>query len=171
MKPLFKREQLVNSGGNQGTVALFRELSYGRVNNFDPILTLNEADKDGYISARRIYLECNDVTEYAFAMRLLGSWSHWKKMQNTAKLKPYIKEWREELEAKLRSEAVAKVIEVSQSDSTSAVGAARYIADKGWDITSKRGRPSKDEVEREKKTQAKIKNTVSADLKRLGLRH
>jgi len=46
--------------------------------------------------------------------------------------------------------------------------ASKWLADKGWEVDApKRGRPSKQEVEKETKQQAKVKLAVMNDYKRL----
>jgi hypothetical protein len=47
--------------------------------------------------------------------------------------------------------------------------AAKYLADKGYAVLNKRGRPSSEEVERELRVQAGASKELEDDMKRLGL--
>ncbi len=48
------------------------------------------------------------------------------------------------------------------------VNAAKYLAEKGY--LPKRGRPSKEEVERERKIQAGVNKELESDMERIGLK-
>jgi hypothetical protein len=89
-------------------------------------------------------------------MALVGSWSHWKKLLKRAWFRECRDRWKEELEIKLRSDAIKEMIE--QSKGIKGGPAARWLAEKGWAPT--RGRPSKDEVAAERKQQAGIKTEI-----------
>jgi|TARA_R110000796_G_scaffold104371_1_gene214207 hypothetical protein len=154
-------------GGNFITQALFLELSYNDTRY--SIYTLDDDDKEfkgeTYYSLKKLYLLCDDVTEYTFATTWLGGWQHWQRLlEKTTSLHPYIESWREELEVKLRSQGLLGVLE---SASNGNYNAQKYLTDKGWD--TKRGRPSKEEVSGEKKKKAMIKSEVDEDAQRIGL--
>ena len=120
------------------------------------VFTLAEQDKHGLLSLHRLYMEIADPTEYEFAMRVFGSWAHWKLFHNLRWFKPYLDAWRDELEIKIRSDAIKKVIEQSKDEKNS--NAAKWLAEKKWKLT--RGRPSKEEVTREVKVEAKLSDEV-----------
>ena len=157
--------------GNWYTQALFYELTYTRPENAMYTLKDNAIDikVNGEVrtlpSIKQAFLECEDPTEYTFATTYLGGWSHWKRLcEKTKLLHPYIEEWREELEVKLRSEGIRQVAEHAKSDK--GFQASKWLAEKGWD-EKKRGRPSKEEKERELKIQTKIGKEVDDDLTRI----
>lgn len=157
--------------GNWYTQALFLELSY---NNKDNVMyTLKEHDVEVEIngelrllpSIKRLFVECGDPTEYLFATTYLGGWAHWKRIcEKTKALHPYIEEWREELEVKLRSQGIQQMAEHARGEK--GMQASKWLAEKGWE-EKKRGAPSKAEKERELKIQSKIHQEVDDDLQRI----
>lgn len=157
------RSRLKDSMGRVITQSLFLE------NGYDTdlaVYTLTDEDKDYkgkvYPSLRRLYLECMDPTEYVFATTYLWGWEHWLRLQNNKLMQPHIASWREELEVKLRAQAIRQI-------RTAALGnfnAAKWIADGSW-TTKTRGRPSKAELEREKKIRERAAEEGSADSDRI----
>lgn len=141
------------------TQALFLELEYKP--EF-AMYTLKDEDHEYkgvlYPSIKRLYLECEDVTEYEFANKYFASWSHWKRLQKNARIADHISDWREELEVKLRAQAIRNIIDQTTSDSQGSFQAAKWLADRGWDKRAA-GRPSKVEKEKEDR----IKDRVSAE--------
>ena len=118
-----------------------------------------------YPSLKRLYIECNDPTEYKFATKYLGGWKHWQRLTSGSNklLLSIVEEWRLELEVKLRSEGINSMHALTKEGN---VNASKWIAEKGW-APKGRGRPSKEEVTRERKVQAAIKSEVQDDLSRL----
>lgn len=160
--PLYK-----DTMGRFRTQSLFWEFKYRA---FIPVFTLKDEDHTvkgvTYISMRRLYLEYGDPTEYEFAMGVLGSWAHWMKITQNTLLRVYVVKWREELELKLRAEAIREVRYISQDPTNKGrLGAAKWMADKGWD--KKRGRPSKAEVTKERKLVAGVHDDLDEDYNRI----
>ncbi len=145
------------------TTALFRETGYGKGKD---IFTLEDEDfiQQGktFYSLKKRYLECRDPHEYTFAVKWIGSWKHWLRIKESERLRPHVEEWADELEVKLRSEGLAKIM---KEDS---YNANKYIADKGWNKVA--GRPTKEAVAGERKKQAAIRGEVSDDADRLGIK-
>lgn len=157
------KDKMVDVLGRPLTQSLFLELGY----NDAAIYTLKDEDftYEGkrMPSIKRLYLEMADPTEYEFAVACFLNWNHWQRItENKACLK-YITQWREELEVKLRSQAVKMNIAAAKSGSYQA---AKWIADRGWQ-TRGAGRPSKDDVQRETRIQSKINDEYGADVLRL----
>jgi len=157
--------------GNFITQGLFYELCYASPKN--AIYTLKDEDMEITVegevrqlqSIKQLYLECEDPTEYEFATKYLGGWKHWQRLCNkTTNLHPYIEDWREELEVKLRSKGVKSMIKHSMSDKGQQ--AAKWLSDKGW-AEKKRGAPSKEEKARELKIQTRMVDVLDHDLSRL----
>ena len=126
-------------------------------------LTDRDKEKDGvvYPSLRRLYLELEDPAEYEFANKYLWGWDHWQKMVGNQVLFEYIRLWREELEVKLRARGIRAVIE--QADKN--FNAAKWVADGHWNV--RRGRPSKEELEREKKVRERAVKDAEGDSDRI----
>ncbi len=114
--------------------------------------------------ARTLYIECGDPTGYLFAVKHLGGWKHWLMMKNSSALSSKIEEWEEELEVKLRSDAVKNMIKLSDGDK--GYQANKFLVDGGW-LRRKAGRPTKESINKEKKIQAELYTELesSVDLK------
>jgi hypothetical protein len=149
--------------GRYITQSLFLELGY----NEDAIYTLKDQDHfhNGklYISAKKLYLEMEDPTEYKFAITYFCGWKHWQKMSENKAIRKHIEEWREELEYKLRSEGVKAMIVQAR---TGSFQASKWLNDRGWEKRAA-GRPSEAEIEREKEFQTRAKDEYGADVLRL----
>lgn len=116
-----------------------------------------------YPSAKRLYLELEDPTEYEFATTYFLGWNHWQRICANKNVAEHINLWREELEVKLRSRAVKMNIAAAKNGNYQA---AKWLADRGW-LNRAAGRPSKAEVNKELKIAAAIENEYAADVVRL----
>ena len=163
MKQLPKKADLVDVTGRPITQSLFLEIGYSDM----AVYTLKDEDYDYqgkyYFSLKRLYLELADPTEYEFATKYLLGWKHWKRLCANKAIRTHIDEWREELEMKLRCQGVRSMITSAENGNYQA---SKWLNDRGWEQRGA-GRPSKEEVEREKKYQAKVDNEFGADVLRL----
>jgi len=154
---------MIDVGGRPLTQSLFLEVGYSEF----AIYTLKEDDHEyngkKYPSLKRLYLEIADPTEYDFANMCLLNWKHWQRLCENKLIRKYIDDWREELEVKLRSRGVKAAMYEANSGNFQA---AKWVADRGWS-TRGAGRPTKAEVEREKRIQAGIVDEYEADVIRL----
>lgn len=157
---------MVDTSGRYLTQGLFLEINYDRRH---AVYSMKENDYEFegklYPSLKRLYLEHEDPLEYDFATTYLGGWRHWQRIVNNAMISKHIEEWREELEIKLRSRAVKDIIDKS-SDPAAGFQAAKWLADRGWDKRGA-GRPSKEEIEREKNIKERMAEEFSGDIARL----
>ena len=128
--------------------------------------TLKPYDHDGSVSMKQLYLAANDPTEYKFAIEVLGSWEHWQKLISSDWFHSYVAAWRDELEVKLRSEAIVSIHKQANEN----VSAAKWIAEKQYAQKGKVGRPTKEETAHTKKVQAMIDQETEEELNRLGIR-
>lgn len=162
-KKLPTKDKMVDSGGKPLTQSLFLEIGYTE----QAVYTLKDQDHEHngktYPSLKRLYLEAEDPTEYLFATTYLLGWRHWQRLCENKALRRHIDEWRDELEVKLRSRGVMQAIKNAE---LGGFQAAKWLADRGWD-TRGAGRPSKEEIEKEKKIQAAISDEYGADIVRL----
>lgn len=136
------------------------------------LYTLKREDHLGYISLYRLFMNEGDLTEYRFATKYLDGWSHWQELSQSSWFKPYIEDWRHELEVKVRSLALVSIQAVAADPSHSAsFQANRYLLEGVWKPAgaSKRGRPTKDEVKAEIIAQATSNGKINDDAKRIGL--
>jgi hypothetical protein len=177
----YKFSDLKDKLGRFRTQSLFWEFAFlnnlrEEENVLDPIWTIKDYDieKEGivYPSLKQIYMSYDHIPgfEYDFAMEVFNSWDHWVKLTDSsnASLRTEFKAWREELEIKIKANAIRAVMQKSKMDDAQGFNAAKYLADKGYAPT--RGRPSKEEVEREKKIQAGVSKELESDMERLGLK-
>ncbi len=146
------------------TVSLFLELNYDEA----AVYSLKEnhwthATRGFYPSIKRLYVEMEDPTEYEFANTYFLGWKHWQQICASKVMMRYIKEWREELEVKLRCKGVKSLLD---NANTGNYQAAKWLVDRGW-ATRPAGRPSKSEIEGEKALQARIHEEYADDIQRL----
>lgn len=150
--------------GRPLTQSLFLEIGY---NLQYAIYTFKHYDHDfkgtTYTSIRNKYLEMEDITEYEFANKYFIGWNHWKRLCENKVIRKEVNEWREELELKLRVKGIQSVIKSAEKGGFQS---AKWLVDRGWDVRAA-GRPSKEEIEREKKFQARANDEFSADILRL----
>lgn len=157
------RDTQLDELGRPITQSLFLEMGY----TSNAIYTLKDVDYTYkgklYPSAKRLYLELGDPTEYEFATKYFLGWDHWQRICANKLVSEHIMKWRDELEVKLRSQAVRMNIEAAKNGNYQA---AKWLADRGW-LTRAAGRPSKAEVAKELKVAADIQNEYGADVIRL----
>ena len=134
----------------------------------DCVFTLKDQDyinQDGVylFSLQRLYLAISDPTEYEFALEVFGSWRAWQDLKECKWMKTHVTQWVELLEIKMRSEALVGLQRTARGQSNSAITAQKFLAEKGWDKSSKRGRPTKEELERTKRIAAGIEEEIGDD--------
>lgn len=130
-----------SSTGQHYLKPIFYELDLSE-NKDVSLYTLKDQDHEvngkKYPSLRRLYIETADPTEYEFAKLFLDGWSHWKKLRACSWFQEYLNEWMEELEVKLRSQALSNVIDMSKSKTHQQHWQAnKFLADRGWIPTEK----------------------------------
>ena len=157
------KDQMYDSTNRPITQSMFLEIGYTDA----AIYTLKEDDYEYngkiYPSLKKLYLLTEDPTEYEFAKTYLLGWRHWLRLCENKVIRKHIDEWREELEVKLRSKAVMQAI---KNANKGGFQAAKWLADKGWD-GKRAGRPSKADVEKERKIAANINQEYAGDVVRL----
>lgn len=157
------KRTLTDSSGKPLTQGLFLEIGYGD----SAIYTLKDDDYEynGRFlpSIKKLYLEMEDTTEYEFSNKFFLGWSHWQRICNNKVLRKHIDEWRTELDLKLRARAVKLMIGQADGGGYQAV---KWLADRGWD-NKKAGRPTKEDIESEKKAIARVESEYGSDVVRL----
>lgn len=160
------KSKLVDGMGKPLTQGLFLEIGY---NTDYAIYTLKENDYTYkgrvYPALKRLYLLEEDPTEYTFATKYLLGWNHWKRMCENNQIRKHVDEWREELELKLRSQAIRDMQNLCASESGN-FSAAKFLADRGWDKRAA-GRPSKAEKERNLRIEQRLDDEFNNDVARL----
>lgn len=125
-------------GGHWRTTSLFHGAPYAT----DPLFHIEDL--------KQLYLQMEDLTEYAFATKYLGGWEHWKALLKSYWFMEHLNKWRTELELKLKAEALQALIDESRIGGKNSYDAKKYLISKGWVAKeaegSRRGRPSKAEI-------------------------
>jgi len=176
--PLLDRSIFLDKMGRLRTQSLFREFE---ISGYPALFTLSPegdyTDPDTgryYVSLRRLFVESLDPTEYTFAQRAFGSWHHWDRIRNLLWFEPYVSEWRKELDARLSSigsRAIIESVEGTRPDLS--IPSAKFLANKEWRSggtkAPKRGRPTREEIEGERKRAASERRDLEEDAERIGL--
>lgn len=158
---------------NSNGVLLLKEMFYEHaLNKGNVLFTLKDQDHTvgsiTYPSLYRLYMEANDTTEYVFAMANLEGWTHWTSLSNSAFFREYILRWREELELRLRAEALANIQKMSKSGGREAFQASKYLVDGGYlPKKNTKGRPSKAQISEAANQMAEEDKRLKDDFSRL----
>jgi hypothetical protein len=154
------------------TVSLFWERRRPETEKkYPPLFTLKDKEHvvngKEYVSLKRLYMSYDHVPgmEYEFAMDTFGDWLQWKEIAEKSAIRDIIQEWRDELDIRIKASAVKNLLQLSKDN----LAASRAIL-AGEHKERQRGRPSKAEVEREKKIAAGVRDNLDADMERLGLK-
>ena len=115
------------------------------------------------------YLKIADPTEYRFAIRCVGSWAKWEALCSEDPIKSVVDLWRRELEVKLRSEALQRIMNVASDPEgpRECLPANRYLLEANFSNKDRVGRPSKVAALAEAKKIVQHQNNVAEDYKRL----
>lgn len=114
------------------------------------------------------YLRISDPTEYFFVSRIGLSWERWEELYNDLKYKPTIELWRRELEAKIKSDAMARILDAAKGETRDSLQANKFLLDSPWvKETTGRGRPSRQDVLSEANKIAVSEQRIADDYKRV----
>jgi hypothetical protein len=124
-----------------------------------------------YPSLYRFYMSMEDFTEFEFASKYFESFQHWKEISNSAWFAPYIAEWREELELKIKARNLKSLIEKAEVD----VSVAKFLLGKKWVDDAQirnpgvnlRGRPSKEEIKGHLRLITMEERKIEEDIERM----
>ena len=123
-----------------------------------------------YPSLKKIYMSYDHVPghEYEFATERLGGWEHWIRLTKGFQTRAFIAQWREELEIKIKANAIKSMIKTSIEGGSPGTTASKWLAEKGYVPT--RGRPSKEEKAGFLKQEDAVNKEIEDDLARVGLK-
>jgi hypothetical protein len=151
---------------------IFYDFNKSRHEDYPPIYTMREEPFNGLPSAYLIYMYSN--SEYEAALKLVGSWQHWLKLLKSG---PFVngqddysqwlglQAWRDEKEIMDKATAYLQLqVQAGQGS----VPAQKIIFD-GVKTASKRGRPSKEQIQKAAAEQAHSLRETKSDLKRIKL--
>lgn len=149
------RHLLHSANGNKLTTGLFEEFSRDDT-TVTPLFKLSDW--------RKTYVELADPTGYEAAMQLIGSWEHWLALMESPAFRMHVDRWNQEVEVKLRSEALKQLMK--QSRLPTGTAAAKFLAEAGFVERDKRKKKDKEQDDAAGKA---AKSKVADDAKRLGL--
>lgn len=125
-----------------------QETALYTLKDYDFTKTYDDGTVKTYPSLSRRYVDMEDVGEFEFANKYFLNYEHWIRCTKAWFFKPYIKQWREELAAKLKSRAIAKIVaELDNPSSKNYYNALKFVHDAKWLVEEKkeargRGRPA-----------------------------
>lgn len=156
----------LRSSGQWRTESLFHELT----RTYPGIWTVRDYDyhRNGkvYPTLRPIYLECEDPTEYSFAIEVFGEWEPWKRIRESKTVqKAFLNSWREELDVRLISKGLKGIINQANKKEAG-LGASKYLVERGWLSQDDRGRPSQKRIAQEAKKIERVKDELEEELER-----
>ena len=161
------------TSGRYRTISLFWELRDAE--DKQALFTTKPEDivRDGveYKSMKKLYFSYDHAPgfEYDFAIEVLGSWDHWQKLVTGSKeLREMIQSWKDELDIRLKAQGIKAIMKHSLDDDPKGLQAAKYLVEKGY--AKRAGRPSKEDVQRELKSDDKAAKDRADDLARIGLK-
>lgn len=138
------------------------------------VYTLKDQDHEGYPSLYRLYMACDDPTEYTFATTYLDGWDHWERLAKAPWFREYIDRWRKELHLRVRAEALRRLRqEAAEAENKNAFSANRFLLDGNWHNhepgakASRRGRPSHDEIKKAADQIAEDAHRIQSDFDRI----
>lgn len=114
------------------------------------------------------YMRIGDPTEYTFVTRYIGTWDIWESMYTDDNYKIIIDAWRRELETKIKSDAINRIIDAAKGETRDALQANKFLLDTPWlKEDTKRGRPTKQDVLSEANKIAVNDQRIAEDYKRI----
>lgn len=146
------------------TTSLFYELCTPKERNAGALYSLERRDT-GLLCLRDMYLAMGDVLEDTFAKTYFESVAHWELVSNHEAIKPYITGWRKELELRIRSEALQKIVEHAEQPTPTGFQAAKFLVQGLWKSDEERERtPNKAKITKnEIKNRAKEQSSFDLD--------
>lgn len=136
---MMDRSKVTDRHGKNIILGLFKEFVRPDV-KFKPIYTIPQV--------KQMFLDSRDPSEYSAAMEVVGDWDHWLTLRNHPNLKGHVDKWLQEMEVKMRSEAIQQLRMHAKAPGGTA--AAKWLADKGYvEEKVKVGRPRKVQEEKD----------------------
>lgn len=163
---------IVTQRGRRLTKQLFHEMWVGlpeEGRTHSPKFTLHR-DKPGLINFGREYIQYGDMTGYKMANKYLEDYYHWNLLMKANWFKEAKAIWDEEIEARLHAESMETLLAIAKGEGPQAIQAAKFIATKGYkdkQALSKRGRPTKDQLEGQIKRELEDAKVISNDAARI----
>jgi len=167
------------------TKSLFKEYLFGdtfangdvviplfTIDDFDSWYTLPDGSVVPVYSFKQLYISQDDPTEYRQAKFILGSVDHWEALKRCDWMLPLFKAARKELQLKLESEFFQAIKEkgLTGKQEATQLAAFKTLLSEMKERDSerpRRGRPSKDEVQKNLQELSKEEKRVQEDWNRI----
>ena len=161
----YDKSRLMGQEGRQLTQSLFLEFGY---HEKYALFTLKGEDTEHFgrkmFSLKKLFLGHEDILQYDFATTYLTDWKHWQRIKANKLFSSHIEEWEEELELKLRSNAVRGIIDMTAGEAP--FQASKWLADRGW-APKAAGRPTALEKKKAAKVKERLDDEFSGDVLRM----
>lgn len=128
----------------------------------EPVYTLKDRPHKGLPSAYEIYMDSS--TEYEAAMRIVGSWKHWKKLCRAKFFQVHVNEWREERVQMEEAMAHTVLLNTLEKDN---ITAAKSILESNKKNNKGAGRPTTQAVTGELKKAAEERSNLESIVNRM----
>lgn len=139
-------------GADRGAIrtkSLMADIIY-EDSKYEPVYYMRqEKSDDKYISLKEVYMQIADPTEYQFATLCFYNYQQWETICLTPWAVNVVAQWREELQIKLRSEAVKEIFTMTidpEVKETSRLQALKWLADHGFVNKTHKNKVAKDVV-------------------------
>ena len=118
---------------------------------------------------KKAFMEVRDPIGFNFAESHLGGFDQLERLHKFVWFKREWDKWQKELRASIKAEALKRIQEIASEGSTQSLAAAKYLANGEYldEASSKRGRPTKEEVTGELKRQVKAIEIRNEDYNRM----
>lgn len=127
---------------------------------------------EGLESFKEVFVSLMDPTGYKWAESRLGSWEHFKRLMKCSWFREEVDAAVDEIKTIFRTQALDNIRVITKDEEApqaTKLAAARYLAEAGWEAReSKRGRPSKAEVQGALKRETEARLEGEEDLARIG---
>ncbi len=111
-----------------------------------------------------VFIKCCDPTEYKAAIELCGTWKEWNRFKREwPGFNIILDVWLQEVEVKIRSDAVLSLISKAKNDPSS----AKFLAEGKYRDKPGPGKPPKRLIEREKSIKHKVTNIIDLEVERV----
>jgi hypothetical protein len=94
--------------------------------------SVDAVTQDDLEAIRELYFQIADPTEYRVALAVLGSTQDWVKMVEVSWFMEPLAVWRAELRAKIKSEAIGRLMTIAGSSSSSALTAIKTLVQEDY---------------------------------------
>jgi len=132
--------------------------------NKRPTKKLFDQGKESLEHWHEVFLKCCDPTEYKPAIELCGTWKEWNRFKKEwPGFNIILDKWLQEVEVKIRSDAILSLLDKAKEDASS----AKFLAEGRYREKASPGKPSKMLRARESAIRHQVSNVVDLEIERV----